>query len=243
MDFYTYRQMSAQELQEKARKSAEKASKKGRSYEPVFVQGKGRSLCTTWWGQSWCENLERYADYSNRLPRGKRYVRNGALLDLKIEKGTVRARVQGSRARPYMVKAQIDPMPGKKLEAILEEAGRKVSSLEALAKGEFPDELRQALYQKGGIFPSPDEIHFDCSCPDWASMCKHVACVMYGIGVRLDENPFYFFELRGIDTSTLIRQTVENKISALLENADRPSRRILDSKTAERLFSLSEEAF
>lgn len=236
MEFQTY--MSAQELQEKARASALKASKKGQKYSPVIATAAGRKICTTWWGQSWCENLERYADYSNRLGRGKRYVRNGALLDLKVEKGTVHAKVQGSRTKPYSVKIYIDPLSEEKLEKLLDQAGRKVSSLEALARGEFPDELRDALVQKGGIFPSPSEIHFDCSCPDWAWMCKHVACVMYGIGVRLDENPFYFFELRGIDTSKLVRQTVENKIGALLENASRPSRRILDEKRAGALFSL-----
>lgn len=233
-----YQQMSAAQLQEKARKSAAAASSKGKKYDPVIVRSSGRALCTTWWGQSWCSNLERYADFANRIARGKRYVKNGALLDLKISKGHISARVQGSRSRPYRVEIQIQPLSDEKLENMLDSSSRKVSSLEALARGEFPEEMKDALLEKGGMFPAPSEIRFSCSCPDWASMCKHVACVMYGIGVRLDENPFYFFELRGIDTEKMIRKTVEDKIGALLENAQKPSKRILDNTEAASLFSL-----
>ncbi len=233
----SYSQMSVAELQEKAQKAASEARKKGKKYEPVIAQTRGSQVCTSWWGKAWCDNLERYADYENRLPRGKRYVRNGALLDLKIEKGIVRAKVQGSRARPYNVTIRIDPLSDEKVKSIIDSCSRKVSSLESLAKGEFPQELSQAITEKGGLFPTPSEIHFDCSCPDWAYLCKHAACVMYGIGVKLDENPFYFFELRGIDAGSMVKKTVENKVAALLENAQKPSNRILDSSQVESLFS------
>ncbi len=240
--FPEYSQMSAAELQEKARKSAEQAKKKGRKYEPVISHTRSGSVCTTWWGKAWCDNLERYSDYENRLPRGKRYVRNGALLDLKIRQGSVTARVQGSRRAPYTVNIQIDPLSEERVENLMASTSRKIGSLEALAKGEFPEELKEAFLKPGGLFPSPREIHISCSCPDWAYVCKHVACAMYGIGVKLDENPFYFFELRGIDTSSLIRKSVENKVQALLENADKPSERIIDESEIESLFLLDLES-
>lgn len=232
-----YSTMSVAELQEKARKAASQARKKGKKYEPVIARTRGSQVCTSWWGKAWCDNLERYADYDNRLPRGKRYVRNGALLDLKIEKGLVRAKVQGSRSRPYSVEIEIDPLSKEKVQSIMDSCSRKVSSLEALANGEFPKEMEEVITEKGGLFPDPSQIHFDCSCPDWAYLCKHVACVMYGIGVKLDENPFWFFELRGIDTDMLLKKTVENKVAALLENAQKPSNRILSQDQVHSLFS------
>lgn len=226
-EFGYYRQLSAAELQEKARRSASQASKKGQKYEPLPVIT-SRKLCSSWWGEAWCENLERYSDYSNRLPRGKRYAKNGTIVDLKIRKGLVEAKVQGSRAKPYTVKIHIDPLDEKHKEAILKKCSMRIASLEDLVEGHFPPALQELFTDKNGLFPSPDEIDFGCSCPDWAYMCKHVAAVMYGIGVRLDENPFLFFELRGIDPESLVQKTIENKLEAMLQNADAPSPRILD---------------
>lgn len=237
-DFRHYSQMSMAELKAKAEKSAREAGKKGKKLEPVLVEGRGRELSHSWWGKAWCANLERYADYANRIDRGKRYVRSGAIVDLKMSKGKVIAKVQGSRRTPYTVTIHIDPLSEKRIQEILSLCTRKASSLESLANGEFPEELKSVFMKEGGLFPSPKEIHFDCSCPDWASMCKHVASVMYGIGVRLDQNPFCFFELRGIDTSDLIRKSVANKVEALLENAGSRSDRYLSEEQAFDLFSL-----
>lgn len=216
-----YSQMSVDELVCAAAKA-----KKEKKYEPVQPIDR-RKICTSWWGQAWCRNMEMYSDYENRLPRGKRYVRAGAVVDLKIEKGKATARVQGTRAKPYRVEIEIEPVSEKTKQEILKRCEFGIHSLECLANGDFPNELQDLFQMKNGLFPSPQQIHFHCSCPDWAYMCKHVAAALYGIGVRLDENPFLFFTLRDIDPHDLIEKTIGNKLEAMLKNASRPSKRIL----------------
>lgn len=115
---------------------------------------------------------------------------------------------------------------------------RQLDSLEELVKGKFPEALETLLTEEGALFPSLKEISFDCSCPDWARMCKHVAAVMYGIGVRLDENPFYFFILRGIDPEALLKRTVEDHVEKLLAHRDVKNDRIIDDEDMEKLFHL-----
>lgn len=157
----------------------------------------GRQIVHSWWGKAWCENLERYADYESRLDRGKRYVRTGAVIDLKIKKGKILARVQGTRKTPYKTEIRISPLSEEKCQTIIKKCGQRLDTLEKLLSSDFPEEMKELFQSRNGLFPSPKEISFQCSCPDWALMCKHVAAVLYGVGVRLDENPLLFFELRG----------------------------------------------
>ena len=117
---------------------------------------------------------------------------NGSVIDLKIQKGKILARVQGSRKTPYKVEIRISPLSEKKCQDILSRCGKKLENLEALLGGNFPDEMKELFQGKGGLFPEPREISFNCSCPDWALMCKHVAAALYGVGARLDENPLLF---------------------------------------------------
>lgn len=224
----TFSQPSAEELQAKAYASVESAKKKGRLYAPVQPRTARGEICTTWWGQSWCRNLERYADYESRLDRGKRYLRTGTVIDLQIEKGKVEARVQGSRKTPYKVQIRISPLPEARCQEIMSRCSERIENLENLARGEFPEALKDIFLAEDGFFPQPREISFGCSCPDWAVMCKHVAAVMYGIGVRLDENPFYFFLLRSIDPERLIAKTVDSKVESMLANADVKTDRVMD---------------
>ena len=107
----------------------------------------------------------------------------------------------------------------------------QIRTIDKLINGEFPEELKDLFAGEGGLFPNPAEISFLCSCPDWALMCKHVAAVMYGIGVRFDENPFFFFHLRGIDIDRFIDVTLEKKVESMLQNADVDSPRILHETT------------
>ena len=183
-------------------RNAEKArtkllKKKGADIQPIVLEG--HAIARTWWGKAWNQNLERYADYSNRLPRGRSYVRNGSVLDLKIAETTITAIVAGSRPKPYNITIKIKPL-GKKVEQALKAKSRaSLDSMQALLSGEFPAELKEFFIEEGsGLFPSPREIEFTCSCPDWASMCKHVAAALYGTAARLDEKPELFFLLRGI---------------------------------------------
>lgn len=233
----TFSQPTAEELRRKAKASSANAAKKELKYEPILPFTR-RSICTSWWGQAWCENLERYADFESRLGRGKRYVKNGTVLDLKIKKGKVEARVQGTRKTPYKVEIRISPLSEEKCGEIIDKCGRRIENMESLIRGEFPVELKDLFLAKDGLFPSPREISFNCSCPDWALMCKHVAAVMYGIGVRLDENPFYFFELRGIDADRFINVALESKVESMLSNADKKTDRVIDDADLTELFGV-----
>ena len=153
----------------------------------------GTAIARTWWGKAWNKNLESYADYHNRIGRGRSYVRHGAVLDLQIGSGLVESLVQGSRSRPYSVTIRIKAMGKKNWEEIKTASQGKLDSLQELLAGKFPKGLGEIFTTQGkGLFPSPKEIDFDCSCPDWASMCKHVAATLYGIGARLDQDPELF---------------------------------------------------
>lgn len=231
-----YSQPTASEIRSKSAASLKKEKKKGKVLEPVTVQG--RTIVKSWWGKAWCDNLEQYADYESRLERGKRYVRTGAVIDLKIQKGKILARVQGTRKTPYKVEIRISPLSEEKCQDIIKRCGRKLENLEALIDGNFPEEMQELFRGRNGLFPTPKEISFGCSCPDWALMCKHVAAALYGVGVRLDEQPLLFFELRGIDVGRFIDVTLANKVEAMLANAQRPSSRIMKEEEVDGLFGV-----
>lgn len=238
MGYYGFpRYESVAEKKAKASRSLAKMKKKNPDIEPVIIEG--RTLAKNWWGKSWNINLESYADYSNRIERGKRYVRNNAVLDLKISKGKVAAKVQGSRVKPYDVEITIDALDNKKWEQVTELCNHRIDSLEQLIEGKFPKEL-EILFtdKKYGMFPSPKEIHFACSCPDWAYMCKHVAATLYGIGARLDNDPMLFFALRDIDGQMLIRKSMERKLESMLKNAGKKSKREIAAKDISDIFGL-----
>ena len=234
MSFYNFHYTSVDELQSMIRKTLEKH----KEYEPVCPASNSRKICTSWWGDAWCRNLERYADWANRIDRGKRYLRNGAVLDLKIDGGTIRAKVQGSRSKPYEVTITIAPLPANRCKEIERQAAGKIQDLESLTSGKFPEEMKQLFFEKGGLFPEPKEIRFDCSCPDWASMCKHVAAALYGVGVRLDSNPLYFFQMRGIDIEEFIGKVVGGRVESMLAHAKSRSKRIIKDADLMGLFGV-----
>lgn len=231
-----YSQPTAEKLRKNAADSQKKARAKGQTWNPVVIQG--RAVAKSWWGRAWCDNLERYADYESRLGRGKRYVRTGAVVDLNIQKGRILARVQGSRRTPYKVEVRISPVSEEKCQAIIQRCNRKVENLEQLLAGSFPEELKELFQGEDGLFPTPKEISFQCSCPDWALMCKHVAAVLYGVGARLDEQPELFFTLRGIDMERFIDVALKNKVEAMLANAQKPSERIIAGQDLQSLFGV-----
>lgn len=224
----TFSQPSVEELRRRVQASLKEAKRKGQVFEPVIPEKIRSKVCSSWWGQAWCENLEQYADFATRLDRGRRYIRSGTVVDLKISKGKVTARVQGTRKIPYKVEIRISPLSEEKCQRIIEKCGRRIENMEALIYGQFPEDLKDLFTRQDGLFPTPTEISFNCSCPDWALMCKHVAAAMYGIGIRLDENPFYFFELRGIDVDRFINVALENKVEQMLSNAEARTDRMLD---------------
>ncbi len=237
-DGIVYSQPSTEELRKRSDDSLSSAKKKGKLYQPVQVRTKRGNVCESWWGQAWCANLERYADYSSRLERGRNYVRAGTVVDLQIQGGRVEAKVQGRRKTPYKVEVRIGRLSEEACQNIIERCNQKISNIEELVNGRFPEELKEIFAGDGGLFPNPREISFNCSCPDWALMCKHVAAVMYAIGVRFDENPFYFFTLRGIDVDKFIDVALENRVEMMLENANCKSDRILTGADLTALFGV-----
>ena len=177
--------------------------RKNPDMKPVFLDGS--AIARTFWGKAWCSNVESYQDYSNRLPRGRSYVRNNAVLDLRITRGQVNALVAGSSSKPYSVSIRIAELPEDKWAALKAECTGRISSLISLVQGKLPGEiLEKFCHRDTGLFPSPSEIRTSCSCPDSAGLCKHLAAVFYAIGSRLDEMPELFFTLRGIDPAGLI---------------------------------------
>ncbi len=232
---YTY--TSVADLKSKAKKIIEKAEKSGKKMNPVEIQG--RTIAKSWWGKAWCENLESYADYYSRLERGRKYVRANCVVDLQIESGEVYAQVIGSRSTPYKIHITIDELSDEQYEFICKKCSSKIQNIDSLIKGDFPDNLKELFLQKkNGLFPAMAEIHFDCSCPDWADMCKHVAATLYGIGARFDKDPLLFFKLRGVDTEKLIGKAIQNKIEMMLENANAQSDRLLADDKVSALFGL-----
>ena len=231
-----YPQPTEQELRYNAAETARKASIKGRLLNPVVLTG--RKIAASWWGQAWCENLERYADYETRLSRGQRYVRSGAVVDLQIQTGRILARVQGTRKTPYKVEIRISPLSQQRCDEIMDRCSTRVDSLENLLAGHFPEELKDVFLGEGGLFPTPREISFLCSCPDWAMMCKHVAAALYGVGARLDADPLLFFTLRGIETTRFVDVVIANRVESMLSNADKPSPRIMQGAALDDLFGI-----
>jgi uncharacterized Zn finger protein len=204
-----------------ARELSKLAKKHGLTASPVVLEG--RKIASTFWGKAWCDNLEAYSDFANRLPRGRTYVRNGSVVDLQISAGKVLARVCGSSL--YQIEIKIKPLAPAAWKSIQRECAGKIDSLIELLQGKLSSAVMQVVTrQNGGLFPAPREIDLDCSCPDWAELCKHVAASLYGVGARLDSNPELLFVLRGVDPADLIskasateavRQTAKNGAPAM----------------------------
>lgn len=184
-----------------AAREIHRLKKEGRTLAPVAIEG--RKVAKTFWGEAWCDNLQHYSDFANRLPRGRSYARNGSVLDLQIEPGRVAALVRGSAL--YDVTVTVGPVAPTRWRAICNDCSGAIDSLIELLQGRFSDSVMTRLCDpKTGLFPSPKEIVFTCSCPDWAYLCKHVAAVLYGIGARLDHHPELLFTLRKVDHQELI---------------------------------------
>lgn len=232
--------VSVAEKKAKAEKKLKQLQKKNSDIKPVVIEGS--SIARTWWGKAWNLNLEKYADYSNRIGRGRSYVRHGAVLDLQIKSGEIKSLVQGSTSNPYSILIKIENIKKdiwKKIKTFCE---GKLDSLQGLLDGKFPKSLGEIFTAKGeGLFPSPKEIDFSCSCPDGAYMCKHIAATLYGVGARLDEDPQLFFKLRKAEIGELIKQTISGKTEKLLEKAKKKTSRVIDDSDLSSVFGIEME--
>jgi uncharacterized Zn finger protein len=191
---------------------------KGKALNPVEIVG--RQIANTFWGKAWCDHLENYSDYENRLPRGRTYVRNGSVIDLQVSVGKIHAKVMGSYL--YEVDIEIKPMSLVKWKSLVKACSGKIDSLVELLQGKFSDGVMAMIIdQNNGLFPRSNEIEMECSCPDGVGMCKHTAAVLYGIGASLDRSPEYLFKLRHVDHLELIVQaSAEEMIAPSQPRAD-----------------------
>lgn len=216
-DWSRFAQPTADEVGARARRAKERLGDEGREMNPVEPVT-ARLITTTFWGKAWCRNLLQYSDYANRMPRGRSYVRHGSVVHLEMDAGEIKALVSGSRL--YEVAIRIGPVPKKHWESIRRECSGEIESLVELLEGKPPRRVMEIVTRPGdGLFPTPKEIELGCSCPDWAAMCKHVAAVLYGVGVRLDSDPEQLFRLRGVDPTDLVSTLAEPAAAAGEEDA------------------------
>jgi uncharacterized Zn finger protein len=199
--------VSVAERRRQARREMEQRRKQGLKVAPIVING--RIIAKTFWGNAWCENLESYSDFANRLPRGRTYVRNGSVVHLEVCPGKVSALVSGSEL--YSVEITIASLPAPDWKRVKRACVGQIGSLVELLQGQLSRSVMDVVTRRGeGLFPKPTEISMECSCPDWAGMCKHVAAVMYGVGARLDHEPDLLFLLRKVDHLELIAGAVDS---------------------------------
>lgn len=199
------------ERRKKAQAAAKRAAKVGAELLPVAPYC--GAIAKTFWGKAWSANLEAYSDYANRLPRGRTYVRNGSVIDLRLAPGHVQAQVVGSRL--YRVGVKVEPIAPRQWQSISKDCSNSIDSLVELLQGKLSTAVMQRICaQRTGLFPAPKEMRFSCTCPDAASMCKHVAAVLYGVGARLDQQPELLFTLRGVDAKDLVGQAGAGLVTA-----------------------------
>lgn len=201
--WYYPRSLTVAELRERAEKEAAKLTKKGTALNPVCIEG--RKIVTSFWGKAWCKNLEAYSDYASRLPRGRKYVLNGCVIDLEIDECEIKAMVSGTEL--YKVIIRIAPITRMEWNDLKAECAGQIGSMIDLLQGKLSASVMEIMTRRdGGLFPKPSQIRFSCTCPDSASMCKHIAATLYGVGARLDEKPGLLFVLRNADRNELITE-------------------------------------
>jgi uncharacterized Zn finger protein len=210
-----------------------KLKKKGEAINPVIINGK--NIADTFWGKAWCNNLESYSDYDNRLPRGRSYVRHGSVIDLKIQTGEIHARVQGSSL--YKIHIKISAVTTEKWSSLLKDCAGKIDSLIELLQGKFSKSVMEMItHPQQGLFPHPKEITLNCSCPDDARLCKHIAAVLYGIGARLDEEPECLFQLRHVNHLDLIASV--NTTDTFIQPKAKQGKKSLENTDLSALFGI-----
>jgi uncharacterized Zn finger protein len=236
MSFFGYRKyVPVAQRRAKAAKEVAKLKKHGRAVSPVAIEG--RTIARSFWGKAWCDNLERYSDFANRLPRGRTYVNNGSVIDLQIARGKVAALVSGSEI--YRVKIDIAVAALARWKAICADCAGSVGSIVELLQGKLSKHVMERVCRETvGLFPAPKEIKMSCSCPDWAGMCKHVAATLYGVGARLDHDPDLLFTLRGVNRSELVSAGADLSIT----EAAAGSERVLVDDDVAALFGLEFDA-
>lgn len=159
-----------------------------------------RNFCKTWWGNAWLQALS-HIDYSNRIPRGARYARSGSVKSIVFDDNKITAKVQGSRVRPYNVSMAVEKFSQAEIDRLIDGILAKPSVVPQLLNMNLsPSVLEIAKEARLNVFPTSwHDLDMYCSCPDWAVPCKHIAAVVYMVGLEIDNNPFLVFKLHGVD--------------------------------------------
>ncbi len=224
------------ERRRKARRKMGQLRTKGLDIQPIEIEG--RRIATTFWGQAWCGHMESLGDFANRLPRGRTYVRNGSVCHLAIDRGRVSAIVSGSEL--YEIQVKIDELSKPKWKRVTRRCAGQIGSLLELLQGKLSANVMEVVTDaQEGLFPLSDEIHFDCDCPDWAVMCKHVAAVLYGVAARLDRQPELLFLLRGVKHEELVAAPADQALARAMGGGRR--RRTLASDELAGVFGIELE--
>jgi uncharacterized Zn finger protein len=227
--------VSVAERKARAAKQIAKRQKAGQKLEPIGELANRTKIATSFWGRAWCRHIELFSDYESRLPRGRSYLRSGSVLHLAIEPGVITALVSGSEI--YELTIRIDTLPSAKWQRIRKRCRGGIGSLIELLRGQISEEIMGIVTDtEDGLFPNPGEIHFNCSCPDWADLCKHCAAVLYGVAARLDTRPELLFTLRGVDHNELIAGAEE-----MAAPTGRGKSRRIDEASLENVFGIDFE--
>jgi uncharacterized Zn finger protein len=241
--WYEYpRYVPVADRREAGTRHAAELARRGRTARPVVLETRGRQLAATFWGRAWCDNLQAYASLANRLVRGRSYLRNGLVIDLAIGPGTVKALVSGTEV--YEVAVRIKSMNPARWKAVVKACAGRIDSVVELLAGRFDESVMAHVCKPGtGLFPSPREMRYSCTCPDGSRggwVCKHVAAALYGVGVRLDESPELLFELRRVAHADLVAGATVGLTRAAL--AKPTGRRAIEADRLSTVFGIELEA-
>lgn len=204
---------------------------------PRAVEGglKARStrgaIAQTWWSERFIAVLEGLG-MGNRLQRGRSYARTGQVISMDVDPGSVTAVVQGSRPRPYRVRIGIAAF-GKSEWAQVEQALAGNAWYTAkLLSGEMPDDIEDVFAGLGlSLFPATArEVSLDCSCPDAAVPCKHLAATFYLLAESFDDDPFTILAWRGRERADLLAnlQTARSNGPSAADRETQQSRPLAD---------------
>ena len=187
-----------------------------REVDGIKAKSQRGTFVKNWWASRWIQALKSLMD-SGRLSRGRSYARKGQVLNIDVDPGRIAARVQGSRRTPYKVQISLRPLDDAQWNAVIDALAAQAIFSAQLLSGEMPTEVEQVFDAVGlPLFPaSSNDLVTECSCPDWANPCKHIAAVYYLLGERFDADPFLLFKLRGRDQSEVIAALRERRAGAL----------------------------
>ena len=219
-------------------------SKPKKVKDGIKAKNQRGSFGNTWWSKRWISVLESFG-WSNRLQRGRTYARKGQVVDIDIDKGKIKSHVQGSRPKPYKVEIKMVEISDKDWEKVADAMAEQAIFAAKLLAGEMPEDIEEAFKTaRVNLFPDESDIETDCSCPDWANPCKHIAAVYYLLGERFDEDPFLIFLLRGHSKDEMMdmlrrRRAESSQPSETEAQADEEIEELSDFETPELSASAS----